>query len=79
MVKAVVRWDDRRGNKHNSFSITGEIYIPGKRDCECCGCIHDEIGKYFPDLKPLIKYHLMNSDSPTHYIANTVLVGRSWT
>jgi len=72
LIRAEVRYDDECGNGHNSFAITGEIYIPGKRDCEAGGCLHDEIAKYFPELAPYIKWHLMSSDGPMHYIANTV-------
>jgi hypothetical protein len=72
-IKAEVRYDDHCGNGHNSFSITGEIWLKGKtRDCETCGCIHDEIAKHFSELAPLIKWHLTNSDGPMHYVANTV-------
>jgi hypothetical protein len=72
MIRATVRHDDECGNGHNTFSITGEIYIPGRRDCEACGCIHEEIAKYFPELAPFLKYHLMSTDAPLHYIANTL-------
>jgi hypothetical protein len=72
LIKAEVRFDDCCGNGHNSFAITGEIYIPGRRDCEACGCIHDEIAKHFPELAPFIKWHLCATDGPMHYVANTV-------
>ena|SRR5579864_7669255 len=32
LIKAEVRYDDECGNGHNSFSITGTIYIPGDRE-----------------------------------------------
>lgn len=72
LIKAKIRFDDNCRNGHNTFAITGEIYIPGARDCEACGCIHDDLAKAFPELAPLIKWHLTSSDSPMHYIANTV-------
>src|SRR5215472_1957083 len=71
-IKAEVRYDDECGNGHNTFSITGEIYIPGRRDCESCGCLHEEIAKAFPELAPFIKWHLFSTDGPMHYVANTV-------
>jgi len=72
-IIAEVRYDDQCGNGHNSFSITGEIWLIGnRRDCEICGCIHEEIEKYFPELKHLIKWHLCSSDGPMHYLANTL-------
>ena len=68
-----VRYDDRCNNGHNTFSITGEIWTrPKGRDCESCGCIHEEITKHFPELAPFIKWHLCSSDGPLHYLANTV-------
>jgi hypothetical protein len=71
-IKAEVRYDDECGNGHNSFAITGEIYRPGRRDCEACGCLHEEIARVFPELAPFIKWHLSDTDGPMHYIANTL-------
>jgi len=73
-IRVKIRYDDQCGNKHNSFSITGEIHRSrglGRWAEDCGGCIHDEIVKHFPELKPLIKWHLTSSDGPMHYIANT--------
>lgn len=85
VIIAEVRYDDECGNGHNSFGITGTLYdsyrCPGESTVQssgktlyCCGggCIHDEIAKHFPHLKPFIKWHLTSSDGPMHYIANTV-------
>jgi hypothetical protein len=86
VIIATVRYDDECGNGHNSFSITGELYdrdyIRGessvqnskgkKRFGGSCGCLHDEIAKHFPELAPLIKWHLVSSDGPMHYVANTI-------
>lgn len=72
LIKAIVRFDDECGNGHNSFTVTGEIYIPGRRDCEACGMLHEEIAKYFPQLEPLLKWHLCSTDGPMHYIGNTM-------
>lgn len=67
-----IRYDDECNNGHNTFSITGSIWKRGnQRDCETGGCIHEEIKKYFPEFKDIIKYHLVSSDGPMHYIANT--------
>lgn len=36
-----------------------------------CGCIHDEIRKFFPELTTLIRWHLVSqSGIPMHYEAN---------
>lgn len=74
-ITATVRYDNECGNGHNSFSITAEIVTPASKrrdDCEACGCLHDEISRVFPELAPFIKWHLVSSDGPMHYIANTV-------
>lgn len=70
-ITVEARFDDECGNKHNTFAVTGHIRIPGSRDLEVGGCIHEEIAKYFPELKHLIQWHLVSTDGPMHYIANT--------
>lgn len=72
-IKATVRYEDDCGNGHNSFAITGDITLKaGPRRDVMGGCIHDEIAKYFPELKPFIKWHFMSSDGPMHYLANSL-------
>lgn len=74
-IKATVRYDDECGNGHNTFAITGATqYKDGRGRWEdgSCGCIHEDIEKHFPELKPFIKWHLMSSDAPMHYVANTL-------
>lgn len=73
-ITAKVRYDDRCGNGHNSFSITADIDRQTPRGWEdhSGGCCHDEVAKYFPALAPFIKWHLTSSDGPMHYLANTV-------
>ena len=70
-ITAEVRYDDRCSNGHNTFAITGEINRPNRQDCEACGMLHDEIQATFPELAPLLKWHLTSSDGPMHYVANT--------
>jgi len=65
VCRADIRWDDECGNRHNTFSITG---VCGG----ACGCIHDDIAKHFPALRPLLKWHGVNSDGPFSYLGNTV-------
>jgi len=72
LIEVTVRYDDRCGNGHNTFSVTGEIYVPGRLDCEACGMLHDEIARYFPELAPFLKWHLCSSDGPLHYVENTL-------
>lgn len=73
-IIAKVSYDDQCGNGHNTFAITGEIDLSkhGIWVNDGGGCLHKEIAKHFPELKPLIKWHLCNSDGPSGYIANTV-------
>lgn len=72
-VRATVRYDDRCNNGHNTFSITGESKLAWDRwDNGSAGCIHDEIAAAFPELASFIKWHLVSSDGPMHYIANTL-------
>jgi hypothetical protein len=74
LMHAEVRFDDNCKNGHNSFAVTGTGWYDNwkSRDCDFCGCCHEEIEKVFPELKHLIKWHLMSSDSPMHYVSNTV-------
>lgn len=70
-----VRYDDSCGNGHNTFAITGEIYKTGRSSDNAFlagGCVHDEIVKHFPELEPFIKWHLVSSDGPLHYISNAL-------
>ncbi len=72
-VRAVVRYDDQCGNGHNTFSITGDYKEPGQSwEQGGGGCCHDEIAAAFPELAPLIKWHLCSTDMPMHYVANTL-------
>lgn len=75
-IVVTIRYDDECHNGHNSFAITGDIKedVTGTgcyRDYTG-GCIYEEIAKHFPGLKKYIKWHLVSSDEPIHYIANTV-------
>lgn len=50
------------GNFEPYFTITGTAYsvwTQGKRRCVIRGCLHKEIETFFPELKPLITWHLM--------------------
>ncbi|MER8924301.1 hypothetical protein [Mesorhizobium sp. M0859] len=74
-IRAELRFDDNCKNGHSTFSITAEVRDPAlRRDSGivACGCLHDEIAKAFPELAPLIRWHLVSTDGPMHYIANTV-------
>lgn len=69
-----IRFDDNCKNGHESFAITGVVYRSDRLlgDPLACGCLHDDIERFFPELAPLIKWHLTSTDGPMHYVANTV-------
>jgi hypothetical protein len=82
VIVAEVRHDDECGNGHNTFAITATLYgpdrCPGESTvlhksgktlwCHGGGCCHDEVAKHFPELAPFIKWHLVSTDGPMHYI-----------
>lgn len=75
MICAEIRFDDDCRNGHNSFAITADVFNPKKYGDDAfimCGCCHDEVARAFPELAPLIRWHSVSTDSPMHYIANTV-------
>jgi hypothetical protein len=74
MIEAKVRFDDDCNNGHNTFSVTADIFNmhAGRKIDIAGGCCHDEIARIFPELAPFIKWHLMSTDEPLHYIANTL-------
>jgi hypothetical protein len=63
-------------NPRASFGITAEIQRGPEVGMSGCwqedsfGCQHEAIAKHFPELVPLIRWHLMFTDGPMHYIAN---------
>ena len=74
-MSVTICYDDECGNGHNTFSITGTIKELNPKkiyNTICAGCIHEEIEKYFPEFKHLIKWHLCSSDGPLYYIENTL-------
>lgn len=68
-IEVTVCYDDSCGNGHNSFAITGSLRA-GK--AEAGGCIHEEIARYFPELAPLIKFHLFDARGPWGYPSNAL-------
>lgn len=70
-----LRFDDECGNGHNTFSITADVTTPESRrrnDIEAGGCLHDDIARIFPELASLIRWHLVSTDGPMHYVGNAV-------
>jgi len=71
-LRVNMRYDDQCGNKHNSFSITGNWWEKGTSSGEpnSGGCLHDDIYEYAEDLRKYIKFHLCTSDGPSAYVSN---------
>ena len=74
LMHAEIRFDDECHNGKNSFAITGHGWYDRfkARDWDFGGCCHEMIAQVFPELEPLIQWHLVSSDGPMHYIANTL-------
>lgn len=75
VMHAEIRFDDQCGNGHQTFAITASVYTKESRrmrDIAAGGCMHEEIANVFPELAPLIRWHLVSTDSPMHYVANAV-------
>ena len=74
-IKAFVRYDDECGNGHNMFAVTAEIkelnQRTGRYEISSYGRLHGETTQVFPELAPFVKWHLVSSDGPLHYIENT--------
>lgn len=62
----------RRNNQDPHFSVTGEIerYNGLRWKDYASGMIHEEIAKHFPELSDYLKWHLVSTVEPMHYIAN---------
>lgn len=73
-MRVKIRFDDDCRNGHNTFSITCDIDAArgGIWTEWGGGAAHDDIARVFPEIAPLIKWHLVSSDGPMHYVANTV-------
>jgi hypothetical protein len=74
-ITVQIRFDDQCQNGHQSFIITADVRTAESRrhrDIAAGGCLHEDIAQVFPELAPLIKWHIMSTDGPLHYIANTV-------
>lgn len=57
------------------FSITGESFEHdkyGRKVDLSGGCLHDDFSRLVPELAHLVKYHLVSTKEPMHYIANTM-------
>lgn len=72
-IYAEIRFDDQCRNGQQSFAITSTVLNAHGRDI-AGGCLHDDITQVFPELAPLIKWHLFDANGPMHYLANTLFL-----
>ncbi len=68
-MRVTIRHDDNCRNGHPSFGMTVDGFTNGRADWG--GAAHDAIREHFPELTPLLRWHLCSTDGPLHYIANT--------
>lgn len=68
-----LRYDDQCRNNRNTFAITASEYrnVNGYIKNVSNGCNHELIKRTAPDLAHLIRWHLVSSDGPLHYLENT--------
>jgi hypothetical protein len=73
-LRVEMRFDDGCHNGHESFAITATEHRleRGSWRESAGGCLHVTIAERFPELAPLIRWHLCSTDGPMHYEANTV-------
>lgn len=64
-----LRFDDSCGNGHESFAATCS-YDLGNAG----GANHEEIVRHFPELEPFMKWHLVSTDGPMHYLSNVLFL-----
>lgn len=74
-MRVFIRYDDECGNGYQSFAITAEIVTNEslrQNDVDSCGCLHDEIEKFFPELAHLVKHHSKGEDRIAGYPGNAL-------
>lgn len=60
-----------RGNARPYFSVTADIAYSRAHSPRGCGCMHDEVLKYWPTLAPVVALHLCDDTGmPMHAEAN---------
>lgn len=71
--RLVLKFDDKCGNGHNTFSICCERwrFLRHKRDLVEMDRSFEFIQRLFPGYEKYLKWHLVSTDGPLHYLANT--------
>lgn len=78
--RATVRFNDSCKNGHNTFAITCDTYkqirgvsywveVSGGADHES---VRKHLVSKYPFLEEAVNLHLVSTDQPSHYIANTL-------
>ena len=75
ILRATAKAYQLGNNQHPHFSVTGEIGTLaqfGRGNASVCGCIHEEILRVWPAIKPIVDLHLSNADDgePMHAAEN---------
>ena len=71
-VAVDVQWYRLGNNKHKHLSITGSVSDSTGKWLDRCGQVTEDIARVYPELRHILKWHLMDESAPMHYIANTV-------
>ncbi|MGI0147905.1 MAG: hypothetical protein ACREDF_00025 [Thermoplasmata archaeon] len=53
-----------------SLTMTRDRWTGRRWEDEGGGAAHEEIIRHFPTLEPYVKWHLVSTESPMHYLAN---------
>lgn len=71
--RLTLAFDDRHGNGHNTFSINCERwrFLRHKKDLVETDRSFETIQRLFPGYEKYLKWHLVSTDGPLHYLANT--------
>lgn len=67
-----INYGDPCKNGRNSFTIVGGEYECKGGRCLSCGCLHEDFARIFPELEHLLKWHLVSSHGPMHYLENSM-------
>lgn len=57
------------GDQSPYFSVTASIQEPRARDTAAGGCLHDDVARHWPELRPIIALHLSDEWGTPMYAA----------